>query len=102
MEKAMTKDPDDFSLESRQTLLELTSRIQEEWWMTYNFKFQRGWIAASLFSEDFEINNAISLARRIVFAKDPKESDELFDKCWQTYLTYLSSIKEKEDEDEDE
>ncbi len=96
----MAMEPEDFSLESRQTLLELTARIQEMWWMTYNFKFQRGWIAASLFSEDFEINNAISLARRIVFTKDPKESDELFDKCWQTYLSYLQTIKERDDEDE--
>lgn len=96
----MTKDPDDFSLESRQTLLELTSRIQEMWWQTYNFKFQRGWIAASLFTEDFEIDNAISMARKILFARDAKQSDELFDKCWLTYLSYLASIKESEDEDE--
>ena len=93
-------NPDDFSLESRQTLLELSARIQEMWWADYTFKFQRGWIAAALFKDEVEIHDAIRFGRQILNSIDDTESEKLFDQCWMTYLCFLASIKEKDDEDE--
>lgn len=110
---------DDYSEEARQTLLQLSTNIQELWWQRYRFKFQRGWIAASLFLESDKISDAISFGRKVQVShrmyEDPETikdlsddelkniptiSDDLFDLCWNHYLHWLTMQEEREDEDE--
>tara|TARA_R100000951_G_scaffold70820_1_gene59723 strand:- start:7268 stop:7636 length:369 start_codon:yes stop_codon:yes gene_type:complete len=109
----------DIDDDARETLLDLARKIQELWWQRHCFKFQSGWVAASLFvnedkskSESCQVSDAIQFARRVIASHNFHEdhmsieglSVTLFDHCWQHYLGYLSmkqTEQDRQDESED-